>query len=68
MDFLKKNFVLNDSWKLEHMQDDTNNLDVFINIDLYAKSKETSTKKATVLYGHSFTALEEKAPLRKHRC
>lgn len=48
MDFLKKNFVLNDGWKLEHMQDDTNNLDVFINIDLYAKSKETSTKKATI--------------------
>ena len=48
MEFLKNNFSLNDGWKLDQMHDEKKNLDVFYNIDLYVKSKESSVKRCTI--------------------
>lgn len=48
MEFLKNNFGLNGSWKMDQMHDDKKSLDVFYNIDLYVKSKESSVKRCTI--------------------
>jgi hypothetical protein len=48
MQFLKANFKLSNTWKLEQMQDHKNNLDVFYNIDQYVKSKEGTVKRCTI--------------------
>lgn len=48
MKFLKNNFHLPRHWQLEQMSDEEKNLDVFYNIDEYAKSKEGSVKRCTI--------------------
>jgi hypothetical protein len=48
MKFLKENFHLNDKWRLEQMSDEQKSLDVYYNIDEYAKAKEGSVKKCTI--------------------
>jgi hypothetical protein len=48
MQFLKSNFKLSSSWKIEHMQDAKKNLDVFYNIDEYVKAKESLVKRCTI--------------------
>lgn len=48
MEFLKNNFGLNGSWKMEQMHHDKKNLDVYHNIDLFVKSKESSVRRCTI--------------------
>ena len=46
--FLKQNFHLQESWKLEQMSDTEKNLDVYSNIEDYIKSKQTTVKHCTI--------------------
>ena len=48
MKFLKENFNLDGKWGFEQMKDEQKTLDVFWNIDDYAKAKEGSVKKCTI--------------------
>lgn len=48
MKFLKENFNLDGKWGFEQMKDEQKILDVFWNIDDYAKAKEGSVKKCTI--------------------
>jgi hypothetical protein len=48
MKFLKENFNLNENWGFEQMSDDKKSLNVFWNIDEYARAKEGSVKKCTI--------------------
>jgi hypothetical protein len=48
MKFLKNNFGLNSSWKMEQRHDDKKNLNVYHNIDLFVKSKESSVRRCTI--------------------
>ncbi len=48
MKFLKENFNLDGKWGFEQMSDEKKSLDVFWNIDEYAKAKQGSVKKCTI--------------------
>ena len=48
MKFLKENFNLESNWGFEQMSDKEKTLDVFYNIDEYAKSKQGSVKHCTI--------------------
>lgn len=48
MKFLKENFDLTEKWSFNQMSDDKKSLDVFWNIDDYAKAKEGSVKRCTI--------------------
>lgn len=48
MKFLKENFNLDGKWGFEQMSDEQKSLDVFWNIDDYAKAKQGSVKKCTI--------------------
>jgi hypothetical protein len=48
MKFLKENFKLDGKWNLEQMSDEKKSLDVFWNIDDYAKGKQGSVKRCTI--------------------
>ena len=48
MKFLKENFHLQENWKLEQMSDDEKNLDIYLNIDDYIKSKQSTVKHCTI--------------------
>src|SRR5450432_1241692 len=48
MQFLKNNFHLHQSWKLEQMSDSKKNLDVYDNIEDYITSKQSTVKHCTI--------------------
>ena len=48
MQFLKENFRLHQSWKLDQMSNSKKNLDVYYNIEDYTKSKQTTVKHCTI--------------------
>ncbi|MBX9785637.1 MAG: site-specific integrase [Chitinophagaceae bacterium] len=48
MKFLKENFNLDGRWGFEQMSDEQNSLDVFWNIEDYAKGKKGSVKQCTI--------------------
>jgi site-specific recombinase XerD len=48
MNFLKVNFPLADQWKIEHMKENKNDLDVYRNIDLYIEERRSEVKESTL--------------------
>ena len=48
MEFLKRNFHLPDCWDLEQMEEDSNNLSVFYQIDRYLEDKRGMIQPSTV--------------------
>lgn len=48
MKFLKENFHLDSKWDLKQMANEQKSLDVFWNIDDYAKAKKGTVKKCTI--------------------
>lgn len=48
MSFLKGNLHLSDAWKIEHMKEDKNDLNVYTNIDKYIEERSTEVKPKTL--------------------
>ena len=48
INFLKVNFPLADNWKIEHLKEHKNEVDVFHNIDLYIEERRTEVKQCTL--------------------